>query len=52
MFTDDWCDFYDACLEEVYSMDEFLTLDNEASLPPKVCRDPDKLCEYSFNRPK
>lgn len=50
--SDDWCDFYDACLEEVYSMEEFLILDSEASLPPKVCRDPNKLCEYSFNRPK
>lgn len=48
---DEWGDFYDACSEEVYSMEEFITLDNDASLPPKVCRNPDELCEYLFNRP-
>lgn len=49
--SDEWCDFYDSCSEEIYSMEEFVILDNDASLPPKVCRDSDALCEYQFTRP-
>jgi len=49
--TVEWSDFYDQCAEMVYSVEEFIFLNNNESLPPKVCRDPDELCEYSFTRP-
>lgn len=49
--TVEWFDFYDECSEAVYSMEEFIILDYNESLPPEVCRDPDELCEYPFTRP-
>jgi hypothetical protein len=50
--TDQWCDFYDECSEMVYSLEHFESVDTHESLPPKVCRDSEQLCNHLFNRPE